>query len=185
MTRSAQAFAAAKVNLDLRILSRRADGYHELESLVVFADVGDRVGVTPSDTFKLTVEGRAASELDGPNLLADAAQALMSRIPGLNPGHVTLDKVLPVGAGLGGGSADVAAFLRIMRGLVPDLARDLDLDALALSLGADVPVCLAGKPSWMRGIGERVEPLKGCIPQIPSVLEPGHPNLHAKCVSSA
>ena len=148
--------APAKVNLTLRVLGRRADGYHDIESLVTFADVGDRLALTPGDALTLTVVGpsaaRTGAETD--NLVTKAARALAARVPGLQAGTFRLEKNLPVAAGLGGGSADAAAALRLLaqtNKLAPD---DPRLRDAARATGADVPVCLDPRPRLMRGIGE-------------------------------
>jgi 4-diphosphocytidyl-2-C-methyl-D-erythritol kinase len=149
-------FAPAKVNLTLHVLGKRPDGYHELESLVVFADVGDELTFAPGDALGLEVTGptaTAAGSTDD-NLVLKAARALAERVPGLRLGRFTLHKQLPVAAGLGGGSSDAAAALRL-------LARENDLslddervrDAARVT-GADVPVCLDPKARIMRGIGD-------------------------------
>ncbi len=108
--------APAKVNLTLRVLGRRADGYHEIESLVAFADFGDRLGFTPGGELALTLSGpRAVQAGEGAdNLVLKAARALAARIPDIGIGAFHLDKLLPVAAGLGGGSADAAAALRLL-----------------------------------------------------------------------
>ncbi len=149
-------FAPAKVNLTLRVVGRRADGYHELESLVVFADFGDRLSFVPGGELALTVRGPSAAQAgDGAdNLVLKAARALAVRCPGLGVGAFRLDKRLPVAAGLGGGSSDAAAALRLLaqaNGIARDDAR---LYEAARSTGADVPVCLDPRPRIMRGIGE-------------------------------
>jgi len=163
--------ARAKVNLTLRVVGRRADGYHELESLVVFARVGDRLAFTPSERLTLEVRGanaQAAGAL-ADNLVLKAAQALAARAEGLKLGRFVLTKNLPVAAGLGGGSADAAAALRLLA-----RANDLVLDdprivAAARATGADVPVCLDPQPRLMRGIGEVLSvPLD--LPPLPAVL---------------
>ncbi len=164
------AFAAAKVNLSLHVLGRRADGLHDLDSLVGFADVGDRLAFTPGAPLGLTVEGPMAAGLSaGPdNLVRRAASAFAAAYPGSRLGHFTLDKRLPLASGIGGGSADAAAALRLLaaeNGVAPD---DPALHALAAGLGADVPVCLAGHACRMRGTGERIEPL--ALPPLAAVL---------------
>lgn len=158
--------ARAKVNLSLHVLGRRADGYHELESLVVFADVGDDLLLGPGDRFSLVVEGETAGAA-GPaeeNLVVRAARALTERAPGLRVGSFRLTKRLPVAAGLGGGSADAAAALRLLatlNGLTLDDERVL---AAARAVGADCTVCLHSRPALMRGIGHEVEALDGWPP---------------------
>ncbi|MFZ2068655.1 MAG: 4-(cytidine 5'-diphospho)-2-C-methyl-D-erythritol kinase, partial [Xanthobacteraceae bacterium] len=108
--------APAKVNLTLRVLGRRPDGYHDLQSLVAFADVGDTLRLVPGDGLTLAVHGPSAAQagLDADNLVLKAASALASSIVGVRLGAFELEKVLPVAAGLGGGSADAAAALRLL-----------------------------------------------------------------------
>lgn len=163
--------APAKVNLTLRVLGRRADGYHELESLVVFADCGDRLTFTPRSALSLTLSGATASEAgaDADNLVLKAARALAARIPDLILGAFRLEKNLPVAAGLGGGSSDAAAALRLIAQANKLALDNPDLQAAARATGADVPVCLDPRPRLMRGIGEQLsEPLP--LPQLPTVL---------------
>jgi 4-diphosphocytidyl-2-C-methyl-D-erythritol kinase len=148
--------APAKVNLTLRVLGRRADGYHELESLVAFADVGDRLALTPGDALALTVIGPGAAQTgaEADNLVLKATRALAARVAGLRAGAFRLDKHLPVAAGLGGGSADAAAALRLLARTNQLAADDPRLRDAARATGADVPVCLDPRPRVMRGIGE-------------------------------
>lgn len=144
--------ARAKVNLALHVVGRRADGYHLLDSLVVFPEVGDRLVVAPADSLSLAVDGPFAAGLGDANLVLDAARMLA---PGRGAA-LRLEKRLPVAAGIGGGSADAAAAVRL-------LVRHWDLPApepgALLALGADVPVCHAGRACRMQGIGEVVVPL--------------------------
>jgi 4-diphosphocytidyl-2-C-methyl-D-erythritol kinase len=163
--------APAKVNLTLRVLRRRDDGFHEIESLVVFASVGDGLSFSSGVNLSLRVHGPsalAAGEGDD-NLVLKAARAIAARRPDVVLGAFELDKRLPVAAGLGGGSADAAAALRLIakaNGLVPD---DPHLYAAARATGADVPVCLDPRPRIMRGIGEVLSgPL--ALPSLPAVL---------------
>jgi 4-diphosphocytidyl-2-C-methyl-D-erythritol kinase len=148
--------APAKVNLTLRIFGRRADGFHELESLVAFAPFGDRLTLWPDGSLDLKVSGPMAAGA-GPladNLVLRAARALAERIEGLTLGRFALFKQLPSGAGLGGGSADAAAALRLIaktNGLGRD---DRRIHEAARATGADIPVCLDPRPRVMRGIGE-------------------------------
>lgn len=169
--------ARAKINLTLRVLGRRPDGYHDIESLVTFAGVGDRVTLDPGRDLALEVGGPFAGDIEGPNLIERALALLRETGGGLMLGAVALEKNLPVAAGLGGGSADAAALLRAVRRANPELAGVVPWDEIALSLGADVPVCLAGQPAIMRGIGERMELLGRTAPQpLPVVLaNPGLP----------
>ena len=163
--------APAKVNLTLRVIRRRDDGYHDIESLVAFADFGDRLSFAHGDDLALTVRGPSAAAAGGgdDNLVHKAARALAARRPGLVLGAFDLDKRLPVAAGLGGGSSDAAAALRLLaeaNAMAPD---DPDLYAAARATGADVPVCLDPRPRIMRGIGEKLSaPLT--LPRLPAVL---------------
>ncbi|MCX2722267.1 4-(cytidine 5'-diphospho)-2-C-methyl-D-erythritol kinase [Roseibium salinum] len=154
--------ARAKVNLALHITGQRPDGYHLLESLVVFPQIGDRIALEPSDRLELVVEGPFARDLKGPsedNLILKSVRAFAERA-GLPPPTVrlTLTKRLPVASGIGGGSSDAATALRLVEDFTGIYLDDADLYALALSLGADVPVCMYPEPQIMRGIGEELEP---------------------------
>jgi 4-diphosphocytidyl-2-C-methyl-D-erythritol kinase len=166
--------ARAKVNLTLEVLGRRPDGYHELASLVAFADVGDIVTLD-SDACELgtgyavTVSGPFALALVGENLIAATLRRLAQAHPALRLGAVHLDKRLPVAAGIGGGSADAAAVLRAVRRANPQIAADVPWTAIAASLGADVPVCFDSTTVWMTGIGDRLQPLPG-LPPLHAVL---------------
>jgi 4-diphosphocytidyl-2-C-methyl-D-erythritol kinase len=148
--------APAKVNLTLRVLGRRADGYHEIESLIAFADVGDRLTLAPGDMLALTMSGPGAAQTgaETDNLVVKAAKALAARVPALRAGAFRLEKNLPVAAGLGGGSADAAAALRLLAQANQLAADDPRLHNAARATGADVPVCLDPRPRVMRGIGE-------------------------------
>lgn len=165
--------APAKVNLALHVTGRRPDGYHELESLVVFADVSDEIVVTPAKKDSLRVTGpfaEAAGNGDS-NLVARALAAFRARWPERIGTGLAIDlrKNLPVAAGLGGGSADAAAALRLFASLdAPPLALT-DLSELALSLGADVPACLFSRPCEIRGVGEIIHPLQS-FPDLHLVL---------------
>ena len=147
-------FAPAKLNLALHVTGQRPDGYHRLDSLVVFADVGDRVTVASAEALTLAVTGPEGTGLTAgrDNLVLRAARAL-----GAGRGAaITLEKNLPVASGIGGGSADAAAALRA---LARHWGLPLPEAAAVLALGADVPVCLAGRPARMGGIGEMLAPL--------------------------
>jgi 4-diphosphocytidyl-2-C-methyl-D-erythritol kinase len=141
----------AKVNLTLRVVGRRVDGYHELESVVAFADCADRLALVPGAELGLKTTGPLAQACGdiSDNLVFKAAQLLGERVPDLKLGEFTLDKTLPVAAGIGGGSADAAAALRLLaqvNGLALDDARLIEVARLT---GADVPVCLASRPCVM------------------------------------
>jgi 4-diphosphocytidyl-2-C-methyl-D-erythritol kinase len=162
--------ARAKVNLTLRVLGRRADGYHDIESLVVFADCADTLTLTPGPELGLSTGGPGAQDCGemSDNLVVRAARLLGERIPGVALGHFTLDKHLPVAAGIGGGSADAAAALRLLaraNGLAIDDARIVDV---ARDTGADIPVCLASKACTMTGVGENLSMLD--VPPMPCVM---------------
>jgi 4-diphosphocytidyl-2-C-methyl-D-erythritol kinase len=163
--------APAKVNLTLRVLGRRADGYHEIESLVAFADFGDTLSLVPGDGLALAVHGPQAGAAGGTedNLVLKAARALAERASGIRLGAFALDKRLPVAAGLGGGSSDAAAGLRLLARANELSADDPRLYAAAAATGADVPVCLDPRPRIMRGIGEILSPALD-LPPLPAVL---------------
>lgn len=167
--------ARAKVNLTLRVLGRRADGFHELESLVAFADVADVVTLDTGAPVGVTVTGPFGPSIAGENLVRVTLDRLMHAEPGLRLGHVTLDKHLPIAAGIGGGSADAAAVLRAVRTANPDLADRVDWMGLAAKLGADVPVCFHNRPAIMRGIGEKLEPLDNLAPLTIVLVNPQVP----------
>ena len=151
--------ARAKINLTLTVRGRRPDGYHELESLVTFADAADEVVLHPGSQLSATTTGPFAPEIAGVNLVETTLRQLRELDAGLQLGSITLTKNLPVAAGLGGGSADAAAVLRAVRSANPDIADRIAWPDIAIRLGADVPVCLAGQPTLMWGIGDKLEPL--------------------------
>jgi 4-diphosphocytidyl-2-C-methyl-D-erythritol kinase len=163
--------ASAKVNLTLRVLDKRADGYHDLVSLVAFADIGDELAFSAGGGLDLDLMGpnAAATGAASDNLVLIAARELAERIAGLKLGRFELTKHLPVGAGLGGGSADAAAALRLLAA-----ANDLELEdprilTAAGKTGADVPVCLQQKARVVSGIGERLSvPLR--LPPLAAVI---------------
>jgi 4-diphosphocytidyl-2-C-methyl-D-erythritol kinase len=160
--RPVEEFAPAKVNLALHVTGRRADGYHLLDSLVAFADFGDRLHVLPSAETTVTLTGPFAAAVPGDerNLAWTAATRLAALFPGRVPSvRIAIAKEIPVSAGLGGASADAAAALRALCRLAGIPTSDLELRELALSLGADVPACLLGRAARMRGIGETLLPL--------------------------
>ena len=163
--------APAKVNLTLRVLRRRDDGYHEIESLVAFADFGDRLSLSRGGALTLALRGpSAAAAGDGAdNLVLKAARALAARCPDIVLGAFRLDKQLPVAAGLGGGSADAGAALRLIAQANSLSRDDPRLYAAARATGADVPVCLDPRARIMRGAGELLSaPLS--LPPLPAVL---------------
>lgn len=163
--------APAKVNLALHVTGRRADGYHELDTLAVFTEFGDRVHVAPAEEDSFSVTGPYGDAIPaGPdNLVVKARDRLRERHrEAAGPVAITLEKNLPVASGIGGGSSDAAAALKALAG-VWALDADGDLPALALELGADVPMCLAAQPLVARGIGEDIVPLAG-MASLPLVL---------------
>jgi 4-diphosphocytidyl-2-C-methyl-D-erythritol kinase len=173
--------APAKLNLGLRVLGRRSDGYHLLQSLVVFLDLADRIEIAPALAWRLRTSGRFAHALDGEdNLVLRAGKALAQHatadIAGCSAlaADIALEKNIPVAAGLGGGSADAAA---VLKGL--DAAWQLglampQLQEIAAPLGADLAVCLSGVPAMVGGIGERIAPI--ALPSLSLVVaNPGIP----------
>jgi len=150
--------AAAKINLYLHVVGKRPDGYHLLESLVVFAAMGDRISVAPAADLTLTIDGPFAGKLaaDADNLVLRAARGLQA-LAGVKAGaSITLTKNLPIASGIGGGSADAAATIGALL-MLWDVRPDLDkVFAFALTLGADVPVCFYGLPAVMTGVGEKI-----------------------------
>ena len=163
--------APAKVNLTLRVLGRRADGYHDIESLVVFAGVGDELTFVPGAELALTVAGPTAGAAGdiSDNLVLKAARALAVRVEGLEVGGFALSKRLPVAAGLGGGSSDAAAALRLLAAANDIAPDDPRLMQAARATGADVPVCLDPRSRRMSGIGDILSELLG-VPKLPAVL---------------
>ncbi len=152
-------FASAKVNLYLHVGPTGADGYHPIDSLMVFADVGDVLTLEPATTTAFTTDGAfsAAAPMDEGNLVVRAARALADATGGSWPSFALhLDKRLPVAAGLGGGSSDAAAALRLVNAVLPAPLEAEALQALAAGLGADVPACLVGVPVIARGRGEQL-----------------------------
>jgi 4-diphosphocytidyl-2-C-methyl-D-erythritol kinase len=168
--------ARAKVNLALHVLGRRADGYHELDSLVAFADIGDELRLEPAPEWKLRIDGPFAAALAGENdnLVLRAARGLMEYWPDrIGPARIHLTKNLPIASGIGGGSADAAATIRGLLRLHDAEVDGRELERLALSLGADVPVCLGGQACRMKGIGEDIRVLPDFTPQACVLINPG------------
>lgn len=156
-------FAPAKINLTLEVGRPHADGMHPLQSVVMFADVGDVVEVTEADTLSLAITGpfRRTLPVDDDNLVLRAARALADD----RGAAIVLEKNLPIASGIGGGSSDAAAALIALSELW-DI--DADLMAIAAELGADVPVCLSGDSAYMTGDGEECAPLS--VPELDAVL---------------
>lgn len=172
--------APAKLNLYLHVLGRRPDGYHELDSLVAFADVADTVSVRPGEGLSLTIDGPFAPALAGEpasdNLVTRAARLLGESVGRPDPAvAITLFKRLPVASGIGGGSADAAATLRALARLWDLGAGHPSLLPVAARLGADVPVCLSGKPAYFGGIGDIVDPAPPPPPCAVVLVNPGIP----------
>jgi 4-diphosphocytidyl-2-C-methyl-D-erythritol kinase len=173
MTKSVTALseqARAKVNLTLRVIGRRVDGYHELESVVVFADCADGLTLAPGGDLSLDATGPRVAECgdNADNLVIKAARLLADLVPGLTTGAFALDKQLPIAAGIGGGSADAAAALRLLaraNGIALDDPRVMEA---AKRTGADVPVCVASSSCIMGGIGDKLLPLP--LPRLSAVM---------------
>lgn len=163
--------AHAKVNLTLAVLGRRADGFHVLDSLVAFADIADELSLEPGSGLSLEVFGPRADEAGtvADNLVLKAAKALADRHDGLILGHFRLDKRLPAAAGIGGGSADAAAALRLIARANGLPWTDGSILAAAQATGSDVPVCLEGVSRWMRGAGEILS-APFSLPSLPAIL---------------
>ena len=154
-------FAPAKVNLYLHLIGRRPDGYHLLDSLIAFADIGDRITAEPATTLSLEITGPEATglaNLGQDNLVLRAARLLADHTGAARGATLLLEKNLPVAAGIGGGSSDAAAVLRLLAALWELSIGEEALGHLGARLGADLPVCLYGRPAWVSGIGERIEP---------------------------
>lgn len=170
--------APAKINLALHVVGQRADGYHLLESLVTFADAGDRIGFSVSDEDRFTISGRFSADLNAAgdtagNLVLKARDLLRAHLAGrgiaTSPVHLHLEKNLPVASGIGGGSADAAVtILGLLELWQASINRD-DLQEIALKLGADVPMCLRGRPLAARGIGEDIHTLTD-FPSFPMLI---------------
>ena len=177
MTRTA--FAAAKVNLYLHVAPPTPDGYHPIASLMAFADVGDTVRGTPAEALSLTIEGPFGDGLSaGPdNLVLRAAEALLERAGRPDAGaKLVLTKALPIAAGLGGGSSDAGAALRLLNALHGLGFDDLALESVAAGIGADGAACLRARMLVAEGRGEKLSPAPP-IPHLPTVLvNPGVPS---------
>ncbi|HEY3912249.1 MAG TPA: 4-(cytidine 5'-diphospho)-2-C-methyl-D-erythritol kinase [Stellaceae bacterium] len=160
-------FAPAKVNLYLHVLGRRADGYHLIDSLVGFADIGDDLTARPAAELSLELGGPEAAGLAGSgadNLVLRAARLLADHA-GISTGAALhLHKNLPVASGIGGGSSDAAAAMRLLCQLWGLAIDQATLSRLGAGLGADIPVCLLARAAWVGGIGERIEPAPALPP---------------------
>ncbi|MDP8912929.1 MAG: 4-(cytidine 5'-diphospho)-2-C-methyl-D-erythritol kinase [Pseudomonadota bacterium] len=152
--------AYAKINLALHVRDRRPDGYHRIETIFAFAEDGDRLSVGESDTLRLNVVGAFAAALVGENLVLRAAEALRARFDVRDGAALFLDKRLPVASGIGGGSADAAAALRLLNRWWGLGALEAELFSIAASLGADVPACLRSRTAIGRERGDELQPMK-------------------------
>ncbi|HEV8015461.1 MAG TPA: 4-(cytidine 5'-diphospho)-2-C-methyl-D-erythritol kinase [Stellaceae bacterium] len=165
--------APAKINLYLHVTGRRADGYHLLDSLVAFADIGDRLGVVPAARLGLDIVGPFARDLAkedrANNLVWRAALALAARLGRAADVALTLEKNLPIASGIGGGSSDAAATLKALVDLWQAPLDDTALGAIAAALGADVPVCVAARPSFFGGVGDELAAAPA-LPRAPLLL---------------
>jgi 4-diphosphocytidyl-2-C-methyl-D-erythritol kinase len=163
MDGSTVVLAPAKLNLALHATGRRPDGYHLLDSLVAFTRFGDRLTITPADEDSFVMSGPFAAGLqaDDTNLVIRARDALRQAFGHQAPAAIALEKNLPVASGVGGGSSDAAAVLKGLRDVWKLDASDADLARIGLTLGADLPMCLAAKPLLARGIGDEITPVPG------------------------
>ena len=166
-----EAFAPAKINLFLHVGEKRDDGFHELESLVVFAEAGDALTFQPSDVLTLSLSGPFAGGLEAgsDNLVLRAAKTLAAHAGRRAAAVIRLTKNLPVAAGIGGGSADAAATLRGLARLWTLEVSWPELREIAATLGSDVPVCIESRAAWMEGRGDRITPA-GALPAMAMVL---------------
>ncbi len=167
-------FAPAKINLFLHVGAVDDDGYHPVASLMSFADVGDRLSLTPADKFSFGVEGDFAAALAGEDLSDNLVWRAANRLLAVAcapppPLRLTLDKALPVAAGLGGGSSDAGAALKLLRDVLGLGVDDAELLAIAADLGADGPACLVARPVIGEGRGDRLS-LAPAMPPLPAVL---------------
>lgn len=176
MSRTVRVFAPAKLNLHLHVGPPRADGRHDLQSLAMFADVGDWLEAAPAETLSLEFSGPFGSTLasEADNLVLRAAHALAAALGRPAQARLHLDKRLPIASGIGGGSADAAAALRALAALwAPELPL-AELERIGAGLGADVPVCVASRTAFMSGVGDQT-----CLVAAPAVhavlINPGEP----------
>ena len=167
--------APAKINLFLRVTGKREDGYHLLQSLVAFADKGDTITLEPADKFSLTIRNNKTNiGTDAENLVTQAVEKLCGALGKKPDFAITLDKDIPVGAGLGGGSADAAATVKAVLKYWNATLSNETLNDILISLGADVPVCYKGTPCFVEGIGDVISPVTN-FKKIPAILV--HPNI--------
>jgi 4-diphosphocytidyl-2-C-methyl-D-erythritol kinase len=181
---SAREVAKAKLNLTLKVIGRRPDGFHEIESLVAFTALGDEVELEPDREFGLTIDGPFAPALGGHNLIETAAATIKAAVPEFKLGYFRLHKVLPVAAGLGGGSADAAASLRLLTEANPGMIGPRALREVASRVGSDMTACLESRPVLMTGLGEIIRPVKG-MPACGVVLANPGTKLDTKSVYAA
>ena len=169
--------APAKLNLYLHVTGRRADGYHLLDSLAAFSDIGDRLSVAPAPRLTLEITGPFARDLaeDDPrkNLVWRAAEALAARLDRVPDVALTLEKNLPVASGIGGGSSDAAAALKALAAHWQASLDEQTLCAIAAELGADVPVCVVARASFFGGIGDEIVPAPPLPPAPLLLVNPG------------
>lgn len=162
-------FAPAKINLYLHVTGKREDGYHLLDSLIAFADIGDWIEVEESEELSLSIKGRFGNHLGGgeDNLVLRATRMLQDKASIKKGAKITLEKNLPIASGIGGGSADAAATLRALQKLwsSESLIPHHQLITLATSLGADIPVCLTNRTSYFGGIGEIIDKIPEELPE--------------------
>ncbi|HEX8569487.1 MAG TPA: 4-(cytidine 5'-diphospho)-2-C-methyl-D-erythritol kinase [Caulobacteraceae bacterium] len=172
----AERLAPAKVNLFLHVGPVQPDGYHPLASWAAFADIGDRLTLEPAARWSFETTGRFGEEIAGENLVERALRALFERLEAAPPPmKLTLEKTLPVAAGLGGGTSDATAALRLVNAALSDRAAEAVLEEIAAGLGADGPVCLTGVATIMQGRGERLSPAPSTPPLPVVLLNPGAP----------
>lgn len=173
-----QYFAPAKLNLNLRIVGRRTDGFHYLQSLISFLNLADEIRITPAEKLTLNIEGFFGGLIQTQdNLIVKAARMLDEH----RGAHITLKKEIPVGAGLGGGSADAACVLKALNEFWELQKSEEELLRIARSLGSDVPACLHAKPVWVEGVGDALTPVS-FLPSWHIVLVYPHLLLTAKVV---
>ncbi len=179
--------APAKLNLFLHVLGKRADGYHALESLVVFTELADRLTVEAAEDLSLHVEGEFADAAGdaADNLVLKAARALQEKLPEKRGAKLVLTKEIPVGAGLGGGSADAAAALRGLNRLWEMGLNSKELRAVGATLGADVPMCLDSMPAMARGTGTELSPVLAHWPKFSLLLVHPRVSVLSKAVYGA